>query len=161
MTTATVMDVIAIQPDCDEKAAEAVSALSQVKMEDASKLLRISKSEYPDIWIRLLRHKWPKSWSNIEDPVVLLERNLPGHPLAGPKYRLGNVYLFIGNKDSCYLFVWMTSQWLERDRIWRPCGRKSWKDVALDEPTSFLDHVYLGCTQRECKPNEVLIEQYK
>ena len=22
-----------------------------------------------------------------------------------------------------------------------------------DEPTSFLDHVYLGCTQRECKPS--------
>ena len=24
----------------------------------------------------------------------------------------------------------------------------SW--LMLDEPTSFLDHVYLGCTQREC-----------
>ena len=24
------------------------------------------------------------------------------------------------------------------------------KDVDLEEPTSFLDHVYLGCTQREC-----------
>ena len=28
------------------------------------------------------RHKWPKSWSNIEDPVVPFERNLYGHPLA-------------------------------------------------------------------------------
>ena len=36
-----------------------------------------------DIWIRLPRHKWPKSWSSIEDPVVPLERNLYGHPLAG------------------------------------------------------------------------------
>ena len=34
------------------------------------------------------------------------------------------------------------------------------KKVELDEPTSFLDHVYLGCTQRECKPNETIIEQY-
>ena len=25
------------------------------------------------------------------------------------------------------------------------------KNVDLDEPTSFLDHVFLGCTQRECK----------
>ena len=33
--------------------------------------------------MRLPRHKWPKSWSNIEDPVVLLERNLYGHPLEG------------------------------------------------------------------------------
>ena len=29
------------------------------------------------------RHKWPKSWSNIDDPVVPLERNLYGHPFAG------------------------------------------------------------------------------
>ena len=34
------------------------------------------------------------------------------------------------------------------------------KNDDLDEPTSFLDHVYLGCTQRECKPNETIIEQY-
>ena len=30
----------------------------------------------------------------------------------------------------------------------------------IEEPTSFLDHVYLGCTQRECKPNEKIIGQY-
>ena len=52
-------------------------------MEDAHKLLKIPKSECPDIWIRLPRHKWPKSWSSIADPVVPLERNLYGHPLAG------------------------------------------------------------------------------
>ena len=52
-------------------------------MEDDHKLLKIPKSECPDIWIRLPRHKWPKSWSSLEDPVVPLERNLYGHPLAG------------------------------------------------------------------------------
>ena len=56
---------------------------SQVKMEDAPSLLKIPKSERPHIWIRLSKHKWPKSWSNMEDPVVLLARNLYGHPLAG------------------------------------------------------------------------------
>ena len=25
------------------------------------------------------------------------------------------------------------------------------KDVDVEEPTSFLDHVYVGCTQRECQ----------
>ena len=34
------------------------------------------------------------------------------------------------------------------------------KDVDIEEPTSFLDHVYSGCTQRECKPNEKIIGQY-
>ena len=25
------------------------------------------------------------------------------------------------------------------------------KDVDLGEPTLFLDHIYLGCTQRQCE----------
>ena len=83
MTEAKVMDVIARLPDCDGQAADAVSAYTQVKMEDAPRLIRIPKSECPDIWICLPRHKWPKSWSNVEDPVVPLERNLYRHPLAG------------------------------------------------------------------------------
>ena len=33
------------------------------------------------------------------------------------------------------------------------------KNVDIDEPTSFFDHVYLGCTQRACKPYETIIEQ--
>ena len=83
MTAAKIMDIISRLPGCDGQAADAVSAFSQVKMEDAHKLLKIPKSECPDVWIRLPRHKWPKSWSSIEDPVVPLERNLYGHPLAG------------------------------------------------------------------------------
>ena len=84
MTAAEIMDIISRLPSCDGQAADAVSAYTQVKMEDAHKLLKIPKSECPDIcWIRLPRHKWPKSWSSMEDPVGPLERNLYGHPLAG------------------------------------------------------------------------------
>ena len=83
MTAAKIMDIISRLPGCDGQAADAVSAYTQVKMEDAHKLLKIPKSECPDIWIRLPMHKWPKSWSSMEDPVALLERNLYGHPLAG------------------------------------------------------------------------------
>ena len=83
MTAAKVTDVIARLPDCAGQAPDAVSAYTQVKMEDAPSLLKIPKSERPHIWIRLPKHKWPKSWSSMEDPVVLLARNLYGHPLAG------------------------------------------------------------------------------
>ena len=83
MTAAKIMDMISRLPGCDGQAADAVSAYTQVKMEDAHNLFQIPKSECPDIWIRLPRHKWPKSWSRMENPVVLLERNLYGHPLAG------------------------------------------------------------------------------
>ena len=42
-----------------------------------------------------------------------------------------------------------------------PMWKKLMKDVDIEEPTSFLDHVFLGCTRRECKPNEKIIGQYK
>ena len=82
MTAAKVMDITSRLPGCPGQAADAVSSYTQVKMEDAPRLLKIPKSECPDIWIRPPKHKWPKSWSSIEDPVVPLERNLYGHPLA-------------------------------------------------------------------------------
>ena len=82
MTAAKIMDIVSRLPGCSGQAADAMSACTQVKMEDAPSLLKIPKSECPDIWIRLPRHKWPKSWSSMEDPVVPLERNLYGHPLA-------------------------------------------------------------------------------
>ena len=44
----------------------------------------------------------------------------------------------------------MTSMW-----------KKLMKNVDLDETASFLDHVYLGCTQRECKPNEFTTKEYR
>ena len=65
MTAAKVMDVIARLPECDGQAADAVSAYSQVKMEDAPRLLKIPNSECPGVWIRLPRHTWPKSWREI------------------------------------------------------------------------------------------------
>ena len=83
MTAAEIMDIISRLLGCDGQAADAVSAYTQVKMEDAHKLLKIPKSECPDICIRLPRHKWLKSWSSMEDPVVPIERNLYGHPLVG------------------------------------------------------------------------------
>ena len=83
MTSAKVMDIMSRLLGRSGQAADAVSACTQVTMEDASTILKIPKSECPDIWIRLPKHKWPKSWSSVEDPVVPLERNPYGHPLAG------------------------------------------------------------------------------
>ena len=82
-SSASQMDIISSLPGCDGQAADATSAYTQLRMEDAHKLLKIPKSECPDIRIRLPRHKWPKSWSNIENQIVPLERDLYGHPLEG------------------------------------------------------------------------------
>ena len=59
MTAAKIMDVIARLPGCDGQAADAVCAYTQVKLEDAPRLLNIPKSECPDVC--LPRHNWPKS----------------------------------------------------------------------------------------------------
>ena len=38
------------------------------------------------------------------------------------------------------------------DPMWKVLN----KEVDLGEPTSFLDHVYLGCTQRQCEISKIL-----
>ena len=41
----------------------------------------------------------------------------------------------------------MVGQKQNIDPMWKVLNKK----VDLGEPTSFLDHVYLGCTQRQCE----------
>ena len=72
MTAGKIMDVIARLPGCDGQAADAVSAFTKVKLEDAPRLLKNPKSECPDVWLRLPRHKWPKSWAKLQIPWHLL-----------------------------------------------------------------------------------------
>ena len=177
MTAAKIMDIISRLPGCDGQAADAVSAYTQVKMEDAHKLLKIPKSECPDIWIRLPRHKWPKSWSSMEDPVVPLERNLYGHPLAGllwerqfEKILLKHGWekipnwecLFVHREKGLFLSVYVDDIKLagkkqNLDPMWKVLN----KEVDLGEPTSFLDHVYLGCTQRQCEISKDIVDNYR
>ena len=35
------------------------------------------------------------------------------------------------------------------------------KEIDLGEPTSFLDHVYLGCTQRRCEISKDIVDKYR
>ena len=171
------MDIISRLPGCDGQAADAVSAKTQVKMGDAPKLLKIPKSECPDIWIRLLRHKWPKSWSSMEDPVVLLERNPYGHLLAGLswerkfekillKYGWEKVScwecLFVHREKRLFLSVYVDDIKLDgKKQNINPMWKILNKEVDLGEPTSFLDHVYLGCTQRQCEISKYVVDSYK
>ena len=139
MTAAKVMDIIARLRWTSSW--RSISFFSG-KMEDAPKLSKISKSECADICIRLHRHKWPESWSSIEDPVVPLERNLYGHLLAvlhgkanlrkfywstvGPKFPIGIAYSYTVKKDYS-LCVYVDEYWLERDKTLIRCGKYSTK----------------------------------
>ena len=107
--------------------------------------------------------------------VVPLERNMYGHPLAGllwerhfekvllehgwEKVQSGNAYLGTEKKDYPFLCLWTTYIWLERNKtltMWKVLM----KEVDLDEPTSFLDHVYFGCSRRECETSKDIVDSY-
>ena len=176
-TAAKVMDIISRLLGCAGQAADAVSAYTQVKMEDAPKLLKIPKSECPDIWIRLPRHKWPKRWSSMEDPVVPLVQNLYGHLLAGllwerqfEKFLLQHGWekvstwecLFVHREKGLFLSVYVddinfTGKKPNIDPMWKVLN----KEVDLGEPTSFLDLVFLGCTQRQCEISKDIVDNYR
>ena len=160
MTAVKIMDIISRLPGCDGQAADAVSAETQVKMEDAHKLLlKIPKSECPDFWIRLPRHKWPKSWSSMEDPVVPLERNLYGHPFARlllerqfEKILLKHGWeknpnwecLFVHRDKGLILSVYVDDIKLaEKKQNLDPMWKMLMKDVDLGVLTSFLLQKYV------------------
>ena len=42
-----------------------------------------------------------------------------------------------------------------------PMWKIHMKDADLGEPTSFFDHVYLGCTQRECQTSKDIVDNYR
>ena len=175
MTAARVMDVIARLLDCAGQAADAVPAHTQVKMEDAPRLLPIP--------VRMSRYMDTSSTTQLAKimvrgrrPVVPLERNLYGHPLAAvlSERQLNEVLfglgwgkipnwerMFVHQKQVLFLSVYVDDIKLagKKQKV-DPMWKELMKLVDLGEPTSSLDHVYLGCTQRECNANKCIIDQY-
>ena len=108
MTAAKVMDVIARPPGCAGQAADAVSAYTQVKVEDATYGIKNSKVRMSRYLDTSTKTQMAKSWSSMEDPVVPPQRNLYGYLLAGllwerqfkkvdlengwKKFQVGNTY---------------------------------------------------------------------
>ena len=68
MMAAKVMDIISILPGCAGQAADAVSACTQVKMEDAHKLLKIPKIGVP-------RHMDPSTTTQVSQIMVKYGRS--------------------------------------------------------------------------------------
>ena len=122
-------------------------------MEDAPKLMRVPQSECPDIWTR------------IEDPVVPPEQNLCGHPLAGLLWerQFKKILLKYGwEKVSNWecLFVNRVELAGKKQNV-NPMWNVLNKEVDLGEPTSCLDHVYLGCTQRKFEISKDIVDNYR
>ena len=113
----------------------------------------------------------------MKDPVVLLVRNLYGHPSAGllwerqvEKILLKHGWekvshwecLFVHREKGLFLSVYVDDIKLAGmkhniDPMWKVLN----KEVDLGEPTSFLDHVYLGCTRRQCEISKDIVDNYR
>ena len=84
MTAAKVMDIISRLPGMFRTSSGRSICLYPGQNGRCSKMIENSQCQnVQTLWIRLPKHEWPKSWSSMEDPVVPIERNLYGHPLAG------------------------------------------------------------------------------
>ena len=78
--------------------------------------------------------------------------------MDGRKFQIGNVSLFIVKK-GLFLSVYVDDIKLagkkhNLDPMWKVLN----KEVDLGDPTSFLDHVYLGCTQRQCDIGKDIVD---
>ena len=70
--------------------------------------------------------------------------------------------MFVRRQQGLFLSVYMDDiKMAGENQNMAPMWKKLMKNVDLDEPTSFLYHVYFGCTQRESKPNEDIVNQYR
>ena len=151
MTAAKVMDIISRLPGCDGQAADAVSDETQVKKEDAPKLLKNPKSECPDIWIRLPRNKWPKScpvwktrsffWSEICTVTFSQDYYGKGNSrkfywnTVGKKFQIENVYS-VTQKKGLFLSVYVDDIKLAgKIQHLDPMWKILMKDVDLGELT--------------------------
>ena len=125
MTAAKIMDIISRLPGCDGQAADAVSAYTQVKMEDAPKLLKnsqIGMSRHLDLSTTTqngLNHGpvW-KTQSFLLKGIcmVILWQDCYGKGnlresycnTVGRRFPIGNVCSYTVQKGYSYLCMWMT-----------------------------------------------------
>ena len=153
------MDVIARLPDCDGQAADAVSAYTQIKMEDAPKLSEF-RSASVQIYGHVFKTQMAKGTVKHCRPRGSARRKLVW-TFRLQDYRKGKSKefywnlewekvpncesLFVHREKGLFLSVYVDDIRMSgKKQNMVPCGRMS-----------------IWMNQRECEPNETIIEQYK
>ena len=170
------MDIISRLPGCDGQAADAVSAYTQVKMEDAHKLLQKFQNRSVQTF-GFVYHDMNGKNHQYGRPSRSFERNLYGHLVAGLSWerqfekillKYGREKVFNWECFSCtvkkgysYLCMLMTTKLAGHKQNIDPMWKVLNKEVDLGESTFFLDHAYLGCTQRQCEISNDIVDNYR
>ena len=173
MTQTKFLDTIAHLPGCHGEDADAVGAYHQIRLSEAERLLGVDT--IPETWVSLPRNRRPKSWDNIEDPVVPLECNLYGHPLAGLLWDkgsqekicetgfervLGWESLYVHRKLQIFLGVYVDDFHMAgKSANLKPAWEMLRKKMDLGPSLPFNQNTYLGCTQKEVAVDDKLIKE--
>ena len=154
--------------------ADAVSAYTQVEMEDASKYWKFQNR-------KMSRHLDSDTTTNVPRYVpvwkiqsfllkgictVILWQDYSGKgnlrkscwSTVGRRFPSGN-FLFVHREKGLFLSVYVDDRKLAGKKqnivpMWKVLN----KEVDVGEPTSFLDHVHLVCTRRLCKMSKDIVD---
>ena len=179
MTAAKVMDIISRLPRWNGQAADTVSAYTQVKNGRCSQIIENSKigvsRTFGFVYHDTNGQNHGPLWKTQLFP---LDRNLYGHLLArllwwkairenpiqtrlGENFQIKNVSSYTVKKDySSPVYVddiKLAGKEQNIDPMWKVLNQ----EVDLGEPTSFLDHVYMRCTQRQSEISKDIVDNHR
>ena len=68
--------------------------------------------------------------------------------------------MFVNHEKGLFLSVYVDDiKLVGKKQNIDPMWKVPVKDVDLGEPTSFFDHVVLGCTQRKCETSKDIVDK--
>ena len=179
LAAAKFMDAISRLPGNSGEDSDAVGAYTQVKLDEVAELLGVP-GLVTKTWVSLPRHKWARdgSWKHVEDhnPVVPLELNLYGHPLAGllwEKYQekallslgfekvLSWECLYVHRKQQIFLSGYVDDYKMAGKKaniapMWAALKKAG---IDLEDPVPLCNNIYLGCTQHELEQQPSLVAE--
>ena len=177
MTAAKVMDIISRLQGCAGQAADAVSADTQVKWK-----MLTNCSKFPNRSVQTFGYAYQNTSGLNHGPVwkiqpfrlseictVIIWQDYYGKgnlrksywSTVGRRFPIENAYSFTVKK-GLFLSVYVDDIKLAGkkqniDPMWKVLN----KEVDLGEPTSFLDHVYQVCSQRQCEISKDVVDNYR
>ena len=113
---------------------------------------------------------WPDLWKHMSDASIILLQDHYGKGNSrkffwktdGKKFLTRNAYSLTERKKGLFLSVYVDDiKMTEKKQNLDPMWKTVMKEVYLGAPTSSLDHVYVGCTQRECKISKDIVDNYR
>ena len=138
-----------------------MSAGTRVHTEDAPSLLRIPKSECPDFLDTSAEAQVAQDHGPVWKTQSILLNEICTVILWQDYHGKGNWRKFYCNTVG-FLSVYVDDvQLAGKKQNIDPMWKVLMKEVVLGKPTSFLDHVYFGCTRRVCQTSKDLVDNYR